>query len=539
MPNAEGWYKLWSLLPSNEGEAGYNIAADIRMVNIQEIARAATGEPLKRRNRGPNGRSIRSVPKSQRVRDDSSEAAIRFGQTVETSGVVASVDVLPDDINTPPTISDNGEIPMTANTILKIFNSCSGEDNNFLGLDVNGLGEALGSIAYDGVRRLIPAEHLIRAEMKKNTARLAFFRQVLPTLSKLKWKPQFRHYMDFKNIKVFYEKSLRRQRRETRTHYTRSHHIFARVTKSWVPDTPTQRLAMTACKKFYKGSRKEDGSPVRLFQQGGMEINKDDVVHVICRRSSSEHEAHVENLKFLDLDPRFGLAGPGRFLEKDPSNAREQVKRRPGDWFMGMLVSYKGELIEEGTMSGWFPASSVEVVNIEADMEMYEEEAAEMMQAACRGHLLRNKQYIRWNACSTIQKIARGMVQRRRFQRAKYVLRGVAEAIISKRLMSLTKAQCAAALFNRMRMGAETQLRRRIMENNHGFAFGESANSAVKWSVNELETDLKQDAMLMETAASRSMYPTGGIKKTLTRDEERAIQRNKLFFYQKQRRRRE
>jgi len=79
-------------------------------------------------------------------------------------------------------------------------------------------------------------------------------------------------------------------------------------------------------------------------------------------------------------------------------------------------------------------------------------------------------------------------------------------------------------------MGAETQLRRRIMENNHGFAFGESTNSAVKWSVNELETDLKQDAMLMETAASRSLYPTGGIKKTLTRDEERAIQRNKLFF---------
>ena len=108
---------------------------------------------------------------------------------------------------------------------------------------------------------------------------------------------------------------------------------------------------------------------------------------------------------------------------------------------MGMLVSYKGELIEEGTMSGWFPASAVEVVNIEADMEMYEEEAAEMMQAACRGHLLRNKQYIRWNACSKIQKIARGMVQRRRFHRAKYVLRGVAEAIISKRLMSLTKAQ--------------------------------------------------------------------------------------------------
>ena len=37
----------------------------------------------------------------------------------------------------------------------------------------------------------------------------------------------------------------------------------------------------------------------------------------------------------------------------------------------------------------------------------------------------------------TIQKIGRGMIQRRRFERAKYVLRGVAEAIISKRLMSL------------------------------------------------------------------------------------------------------
>jgi hypothetical protein len=144
-------------LPSNINDPGYAIASDIRSVNIQEIARAATGEPAKRR-----GKSFRSIPKSERATPY--EASIRFGQTVETSGIVASIDVLPDDINTPPTISDHGEIPMTANTILQIFNHSSGSDNNFLGLDVNGLGKAIATIAYDGVRRLIPAEHLIQAE---------------------------------------------------------------------------------------------------------------------------------------------------------------------------------------------------------------------------------------------------------------------------------------------------------------------------------------------------------------------------------------
>ena len=191
-------------------------------------------------------------------------------------------------------------------------------------------------------------------------------------------------------------------------------------------------------------------------------MNQNDVVHVICRRTTKEHEEHIENLKLLDLDPRYGLAGPGRFLEKDPTNETESIKRRPGDWWLGLLVSYKGELIEEGTMSGWFPASCVEIINIEEDMEMYEEEAAEMLQASCRGHMVRRNNRIRWDSCSLIQKLARGMIQRRRFERAKYVLRGVAEAIISKRLMSLTKAQCASAVFNRMRMGAQTQLRRYV-----------------------------------------------------------------------------
>ena len=51
----------------------------------------------------------------------SNDASIRFGQTVETSGIVASIDVLPDDVNTPPTLSDNGEIPMTANSILRVY----------------------------------------------------------------------------------------------------------------------------------------------------------------------------------------------------------------------------------------------------------------------------------------------------------------------------------------------------------------------------------------------------------------------------------
>jgi hypothetical protein len=507
-------------LPSNINDPGYAIASDIRSVNIQEIARAATGEPAKRR-----GKSFRSIPKSERATPY--EASIRFGQTVETSGIVASIDVLPDDINTPPTISDHGEIPMTANTILQIFNHSSGSDNNFLGLDVNGLGKAIATIAYDGVRRLIPAEHLIQAEMKKNTARLAFFRQVLPTMAKLKWKPQFRHYNDFPELRVFYEKVLRRQRREARTHVTRSHHIFAKVTRSWTPDVPTQRVAMTAFKRFYKGGSREDGSPARLFQQGGMEINKNDIVHIICRRTTKEHEEHIDNLKYLELDPRYGLAGPGRFLEKDPKNEKESIKRRPGDWWLGIMVSYKGELIEEGIMSGWFPASNVAVVNIEDDMDMHEEEAAEMMQASLRGHLVRKNNVVKWDACQQIQKIARGMIQRRRFERAKYVLRGVAEAIISKRLMSLTKAQCCAALLNRMRMGQLTQLRRRIMKNNNGFAFGESNNSSVKWSVRELEQDVIRDTMILSNATSKALYYP---KKSLTLEEERDFQRNKLLF---------
>ena len=97
-----------------------------------------------------------------------------------------------------------------------------------------------------------------------------------------------------------------------------------------------------------------------------------------------------------------------------------------------------------GTMSGWFPASCVQVVKIEDDLSMYEDEAAEMLQASCRGHMVRSNNAKRWDACQSIQRLARGMIQRRRFERAKYVLRGVAEAIISKRLMSLTKAQCAS-----------------------------------------------------------------------------------------------
>ena len=72
------------------------------------------------------------------------------------------------------------------------------------------------------------------------------------------------------------------------------------------------------------------------------------VIHVICRRTTAEHEEHLENLKRLDLDPRYGLAGPGRFPEKDETNSSEKIKRRPGDWWLGLLVSYKGELIEEG-----------------------------------------------------------------------------------------------------------------------------------------------------------------------------------------------
>ena len=67
------------------------------------------------------------------------------------------------------------------------------------------------------------------------------------------------------------------------------------------------------------------------------------------------------------------------------------------------------------------------------------------------------------------------------------------------------------------------------MENNHGFAFGESNSSAVKWSVNELESDLKNDTILLRGAAKGSEYPSGR-QQTLSLNEERAIQRNKLLF---------
>ena len=83
-----------------------------------------------------------------------------------------------------------------------------------------------------------------------------------------------------------------------------------------------------------------------------------------------------------------------------------------------------------------------------------------------------------------------------------------------------------------MRMGASTQLRRRIMENNHGFAFGESNSSAVKWSVSELENDLKTDEHLLSTAAEQSIYPDPNAMNAvdLTLDDHRNIQKNKLLF---------
>jgi hypothetical protein len=128
---------------------------------------------------------------------------------------------------------------------------------------------------------------------------------------------------------------------------------------------------MSAYKRFFKGNRRENGTPYRLFQTGGLEINKDDVVHVICRRTTQEHEEHLENLKNLDIDPRFGLSGVGRFPEKDLTDSKELVRRRPGDWYLGLLVSYKGELVDdEGSMNGWFPASCVEIVKIEDDVGM-------------------------------------------------------------------------------------------------------------------------------------------------------------------------
>ena len=107
-------------------------------VNIQEIARAATGEPGKRSNKSYrntmsksrsrskiSGRTSKNRKNSNDMNNgsyvQSNDASIRFGQTVETSGIVASIDVLPDDVNTPPTLSDNGEIPMTANSILRVY----------------------------------------------------------------------------------------------------------------------------------------------------------------------------------------------------------------------------------------------------------------------------------------------------------------------------------------------------------------------------------------------------------------------------------
>ena len=49
------------------------------------------------------------------------------------------------------------------------------------------------------------------------------------------------------------------------------------------------------------------------------------------------------------MDPRFGLVGPGRLLERAPPTSTDSLVRlRPGDWWLGSLVSYKGELIEEG-----------------------------------------------------------------------------------------------------------------------------------------------------------------------------------------------
>ena len=317
-PTAEGWYRLWSQLPTEDDDnaAAFALSRDIRIINVQSITRAATGEPGRRgdrlRGKGSsskgsaatrgslrNPRNRRSLMRERRKRtqgqnssslDESACLSIRFGQTVETAGMVASVDVLPDDVNTPPTLSDAGEIPMAQSAILAIFNLASGAENSYLGLDQEGLGKALAAIAHDGVRRLIPAEHLIRAEMRKNTARMAFFRQVLPTVTRLRWKPQFRHLTDFTEIAQYYDKALRKQRREARTHFTRAHQVFARVIKPWVPDPNNQRIAQNACRMIYKGARREDGTPVRPFQNGGVELNDEDVVRVMYRRTAAEQE---------------------------------------------------------------------------------------------------------------------------------------------------------------------------------------------------------------------------------------------------------
>ena len=550
-PNADGWYRLWSQLPTEDGgnPQAFKISQDIRNINVQEIAKAANVDAGNRSEkkasgslRNPKNRRALMRERRKRIGGQSSKSleegaclAIRFGQTVETAGLVASIDVLPEDVNTPPTLSDDGEIPMATSAILAIFNMASGSEHNYLGLDAAGLGQALAAIAYDGVRRLIPAEHLIRSEMRRNTARMSFFRQVLPTVSKFRWKPQFRHYTDFPCIKEYYEKLLRRQRRESRTHFTKSHRVFARVTKPWVPDMPTQRIAQNAYRRLYKGRRRKDGTPTRMFQQGGLELKKGDVVELVYRRTSAEQEEHIANLRDLSLDPLFGLVGPGRFLERPPAASTDGslVKQRSGDWWLGSLVSYKGEAVEPGSMSGWLPASTVTVVKIE-DLQISEDTAATMLQSATRGHLCRELNKKRWGACAKIQKLARGMIQRARFVRGKYVLRGVAEAIIAKRLMNLSKAQCTAAVFNRMRVGAATQLRRRIMAHNNGFSFGENNSSSVAWRVDELENDLQADEAILQKEINKTFQNCsdefGIIRKDLTPAEQREVECKKLLI---------
>lgn len=235
------------------------------------------------------------------------------------------------------------------------------------------------------------------------------------------------------------------------------------------------------------------------------------------------------------MDPRFGLVGPGRLLERAPPTSTDSLVRlRPGDWWLGSLVSYKGELIEEGTITGWFPAAHVTVVKVEDNLNMSDEEAIVMLQSSTRGYLCRRRQRKTWDACTKIQKMARGMIQRTRFVRAKYVLRGVAEAIIAKRLMNLTKAQCTAALFNRMRVGAATQLRRRIMAHNNGFAYGESNSSAVSWRIDELENDITSDEGILKREINKTFASCtdefGGLRKDLTPAEIREVERKKLLI---------
>ena len=60
-------------------------------------------------------------------------------------------------------------------------------------------------------------------------------------------------------------------------------------------------------------------------------------------------QQHIANLRDVCMDPRFGLVGPGRLLERPPRTSTDDslVRLRPGDWWLGSLVSYKGELIEE------------------------------------------------------------------------------------------------------------------------------------------------------------------------------------------------